>query len=253
VTLVDNSERGDPTGFSRQIHEANPQVRCLKAPRNLGYFGGANYGLKQYLASSELPDWVIISNVDIEFREGQFFTDLKRLESIDCLGVVAPCIWSARWKRDLNPKICERPTRGRMLFYRVVLGNFYLQTAYELLSVSKNALRAWARPVLDWIRRPSEQEKAKDSLESIYAPHGSCIVFSKKYFGTGGNLDYSVFLFGEEIFVAESARKLGLVVQYCPQLRVCDEEHASTGIIRSRLVARHLKDATDYLVENYFA
>src|SRR5580692_8909393 len=68
VILVDNSERGDPDTFSRQIQEANPQIRCLEAPRNLGYFGGAHYGLKQYLASSEWPDWVIVCNVDIEFR-----------------------------------------------------------------------------------------------------------------------------------------------------------------------------------------
>src|SRR5882762_158509 len=66
VILVDNSERGNPDGFPRQIRAASPQIRYLEAPRNLGYFGGANYGLKQYLAGSELPDWVIVCNVDIE-------------------------------------------------------------------------------------------------------------------------------------------------------------------------------------------
>ena len=30
VILVDNSERRDPDGFSRQIREANPQIRCLE-------------------------------------------------------------------------------------------------------------------------------------------------------------------------------------------------------------------------------
>src|SRR6266700_1865630 len=142
VILVDNSERDDPDGFSRQILEANPQIRCIEAPRNLGYFGGADHGLKQYLASSELPDWVIVCNVDIEFRDPQFFTALRELESVESLGVVAPCIWSARWKRDLNPKIAQRPTKGRMLFYKFILGNYYLQTIYELLSVFKNGLKA---------------------------------------------------------------------------------------------------------------
>src|SRR6266516_980936 len=86
VMFVDNSERGDADTFSRQIHEANPQIRCLEAPRNLGYFGGAFYGLKQYLASSELPDWVIVCNVDIEFLDSRFFSTLRELESTRSLG-----------------------------------------------------------------------------------------------------------------------------------------------------------------------
>src|SRR6266567_442626 len=252
VILVDNSERDDPDGFSRQILEANPQIRCIEAPRNLGYFGGADHGLKQYLASSELPDWVIVCNVDIEFRDPQFFTALRELESVESLGVVAPCIWSARWKRDLNPKIAQRPTKGRMLFYKFILGNYYLQTIYELLSVFKNGLKASLRLVLARFRGSQGERKQRDTMPPIYAPHGSCIIFSQRYFRNAGSLEYSMFLFGEEIFVAESARKLGLSVMYCSQLTVLDKENAYTGVIRTSKVARHLKDATDHVVQNYF-
>jgi hypothetical protein len=79
------------------------------------------------------------------------------------------------------------------------------------------------------------------------------MIFSRRYFRAGGNFEYSVFLFGEEIFVAETAKGLGLAVRYCPWLGVLDNEHASTGIIRSRKVAGYMKDATNYLVEHYFA
>ncbi len=250
--LVDNSERSDPDGFSRRIHETNPQIRCLQAPCNLGYFGGANYGLNQYLASSELPDWVIVCNVDIEFLDSRFFSTLRELESTRSLGVVAPRIWSARWKRDLNPKISERPTRRRMLFYRIVLGNYYLQTAYEFLSILKNALRTWTRLLRARFSGDQEHEKTSHIVTSIYAPHGSCMIHNKRYFTAGGSLEYSVFLFGEEIFVAETVKKLGLTVGYCPQLWVLDNEHASTGIIRSRKTATYLKEATRYLAETFF-
>ncbi len=247
VILVDNSERGHPDGFSRQIHEANPQIRCLEAPRNLGYFGGANYGLKQYLASSEMPDWVIVCNVDIEFRDEQFFRSLKELESTESLGVIAPRIWSARWKRDLNPKIIERPSKGRMLFYKVIFGNYFLQVAYEILSFLKGSLRARIG------EKAPEDQGQQNGTVAIYAAHGSCMIFSRAYFVAGGSLEYSVFLFGEEIFVAETAKRLRLAVSYCPWLHVLDNEHASTGIIRSRKIAGYMKDATNYLVEHYFA
>ncbi len=245
--LVDNSERGDSGGFSRRVNENNPQIRCLQAPRNLGYFGGANYGLKRYLAISELPDWVIVCNVDIEFSDNQFFSALQGLKSTESLGVVAPRIWSARSKRDLNPKISQRPSKGRMLFYKVIFGNYFLQMAYEVLSFLKGSLRAQI------VEKLPEDQRPENGVVPIYAAHGSCMIFSRRYFIAGGSLEYSVFLFGEEIFVAETAKRLGLAVGFCPWLYVLDNEHASTGIIRSRKVAGYMKDATNYLVEHYFA
>jgi hypothetical protein len=47
--------------------------------------------------------------------------------------------------------------------------------------------------------------------------------------------------------------RLGLSVSHCSWLWVLDTEHASTGIIRSRKIAGYMKDATNYLVEHYFA
>ena len=95
IVLVDNSERDDPEAFARMIHEVNPDIQCVRPPANLGYFGGANFGLKQYLVDFPLPQWVIICNVDIEFRDPGFFATLRQLEATGGIGVVAPRIWSA--------------------------------------------------------------------------------------------------------------------------------------------------------------
>lgn len=251
--LLDNTERGDPSEFFRRIGEANAKIKCLQAPRNLGYFGGANFGLGQYLVSAPLPEWVIVCNVDIEFRDSQFFSKLRELESRESLGVVAPRIWSARSKRNLNAKISQRPTNRRMIFYKVIFGNYYLQLVYEILSFLKEGLGVGIREGRALFRRHPEIDKQTKEASSIYAPHGSCMIFSRRYFKAGGNFEYSVFLFGEEIFVAETAMRLGLSISHCPWLWVLDTEHASTGIIRSRKIAGYMKDATNYLVEHYFA
>jgi GT2 family glycosyltransferase len=245
VILVDNSERNDSGAFLQRILEANPAARYLGTPQNLGYFGGANYGLKRYLENRALPDWVIVCNVDIEFRDDDFFLGLGHFASIESLGVVAPRIWSARWKRDLNPKILQRPSKERMLFYRFVFGNFFVQTIYEMLSFAKNSMKTLLRECANEVR-PDR------NLSAIYAPHGSCMIFNRRYLKAAGGLEYSMFLFGEEIFVAETVKKLGLFVGHCPSLWVLDNEHASTGIIRSRKVAGYMRDATNYLVESYF-
>jgi len=254
VIVVDNSERDDPEAFARMIHAVNPDVQCVRAPANLGYFGGANFGLKQYLADFPLPEWVIICNVDIEFRDPTFFATLHQSNIADSVGVVGPRIWSARFQRDLNPKIKERPTKRRMSFYKVIFGNYYLQAAYEFLSVAKYGLTAQilsARAHL--LTRPGDNIPSGGSTP-IYASHGSCVIFNRRYFVSGGSIDYPVFLFGEEIFVAETARQLGLSVVHCPQLWVFDKEHASTGgAMRSRKVAAYMNEATRYLVQKYFA
>jgi GT2 family glycosyltransferase len=254
VIFVDNSERDDPEAFTRMIHAVNPDVQCLQAPANLGYFGGANFGLKQYLADFPLPEWVIICNVDIEFRDPGFFVTLRQLEATGGIGVVGPRIWSATFQRDVNPKITQRPTRRRMFFYEVIFGNYYLQAAYEILSVAKYGLKRQIRSALaHFLKRPAHNTTSSGSTP-IYAAHGSCMILNRRYFVSGGSIEYPVFLFGEEIFVAETARQLGLLVVHCPQLWVFDKEHASTGgALRSRRVAGYMNEATRYLAQKYFA
>lgn len=253
AVFVDNSERDNPEGFARMIHAVNPDVQCVKAPANLGYFGGANFGLKSYLAHSPLPEWVIICNVDIEFRDPRFFATLRELEGTEGIGVVGPKIWSARFQRDVNPKIKERPTRRRMLFYKVIFGNYYLQAAYEFVSAAKYGLKAQIRGARARMLKQPEDNVPSNGSHPIYASHGSCMIFNRRYFVAGGSIEYPVFLFGEEIFVAETARQLGLSVVHCPQLWVFDKEHASTGgATRSRKVAGYMNEATQYLVQKYF-
>lgn len=254
VVFVDNSEGDDSEAFARMIHGVNPDIQCVRAPANLGYFGGANLGLKKYLAESPLPQWVIICNVDIEFRDLGFFDTLRQLEADGNIGVVAPRIWSAKFQRDLNPKITQRPTRRRMFFYKVIFGNYYLQAAYEILSVVKYGVKRQIRSALSRFLKQPEHDTTNGGSVPIYASHGSCMIFNRRYFASGGSIEYPVFLFGEEIFVAETARQLGLLVVHCPQLWVFDKEHASTGgALRSRRVAGYMNEATRYLVQKYFA
>jgi GT2 family glycosyltransferase len=253
VLLVDNSERDDPDAFARRIHAVNPDVECVAAPSNLGYFGGASFGLKKYLARLALPEWVIICNVDIEFRDPSFFSTLHKSNLPDSVGVIGPQIWSATYQRDVNPKIKQRPTKRRMLFYRIVFGNFYLQGVYELLSVAKYWMKKQFRNL-----RNGEGKAGADLPASanamIYAAHGSCMILNRRYFLAGGTVDYPVFLFGEEIFVAETSRQLGLSTIHFPRLWVFDREHASTkGALRSRKVAGYMNEATQYLLQRYFA
>lgn len=257
--IVDNTERKTSEDFFLRLKAVNSEILCFKAPKNLGYFGGAHYGLTKFLEERNFPDWVIVSNVDIEFKDKNFITNIKDLITSENIGVVAPSIWSNRSLRDLNPRLVNRITPKRMAFYKKLFSNFYLGNLYELLAAVKHFLKfLWnhkVTPALKPTTRRINSSLPSNSPEilEIYAPQGSCIIFSKEFFRRGGTLDYPLFLFYEEIYVAETALKLGLRVIYYPTIKMWHNDHISTGMIRSRKVAAYVAESAKYIAETYFS
>ncbi len=238
VLIVDNTPRasddipwmgkGDPS-----------QVEWIVAPKNLGYFGGADFGLSHYLSRAPLPEWTIVSNVDLDFSDTDFLTALTSLHLPDDCSVVAPSIRSTRNGREQNPYMVARPSAARMRWIKWVTATPRRLLAYEFGTQLKGRMIG-ALGTTGHFPQP------------IYAPHGSCLLFHKRYFERGGTLKHSCFLFGEEIFVAESARRLGLRVWFEPSLKLLHREHETTGVIRNRAMAAHVARASAHCADTYF-
>jgi GT2 family glycosyltransferase len=86
----------------------------------------------------------------------------------------------------------------------------------------------------------------------IYAPQGAFIAFHRSYFERGGTLDHGAFLFGEEIFVAETARRLGMTVMYDPALVIEHTERSTAAGLFNRNTSRYRKQASRYLAKTFF-
>jgi len=255
TVLVDNSDGPPERELGQQLRGAGTSVLYVRAPRNLGYFCGADYGLRQYVAAHGDPDWVVVSNVDIRFDDPSCLNRLQDLPASDDIGIVAPSIWSRRSRRDLNPRMRQRPSTTAMHMYKLVFGSWLTLNAYELLAAAKHATKYVIRHyIVDSLRQSPSDGAAgrRHSLETIYAPQGSCVIFSKRFFERGGSLEYPSFLFGEEVYVAETARQLGLRVIYHPGIRVSHDDHSSTGLVRSPRVARLVKASARYIADRYF-
>ncbi|MHB1361565.1 MAG: glycosyltransferase family protein [Thermoleophilia bacterium] len=249
IRLVDNTQRGpaDFESFSEKIRGVNSDVICLQTVGNPGYFGGARMALDSFLQGHErMPEWVIVSNVDIEFPDNTLVAELDRLNGIDDLGIIAPAILSADTKIDINPIFVKRPSKMRMKFYKTVFSNYYSGNLYEALSLLKSNVNK-SRVINGSGRGEAPSERF------IYAPHGSCIIFTKRYFSRGGTLAFPPILFNEEIFVAEAALRLGLRVLYDPKIRIVHAGHVSTGRFRSREVASLFAESSKYVTETYFS
>ena len=262
VVLVDNSEDTDSEALFEALKQEDPNIECIKAPSNPGYFGGAHYGLKIYLETHDLPDWIVVSNVDLVIEDGMFFERLAELELSDRVGIIAPSIWSNHWRMDRNPKMLSRPAVKTMHRYKLIYRNYVVLIAYQALGRIKSLLRkklgnnspSLVRSLLKPVESQNgfEESGIRQDILPIYAPHGSLMIFSKRFFTEGGDINYPCFLFMEEIYVAEIARRLNLDVVYVPTLRIIHNDHVSTGIIRSPQMARHMYDSAVYIADKYF-
>ena len=197
---------------------------------NPGYFGGIRRQMVEHDPAEY--DYSIISNVDITVDE-DFFVRLAGHTCTDDTGWIAPQVWSQAEQRDRNPKILERYALRKLqilrLFYRFpILDTLYTRTFYR--------------------KKKYERHEAGD----IYAGHGSFIILTRRYFEQCGIINYPVFLFCEEIYLAEQCRQAGLRVSYDPTLRVCDSEHASTGRMRHSFYCRCNYEAMQYIISTYY-
>jgi GT2 family glycosyltransferase len=247
LIIADNSTSAEEVAPIRAAIQGFADVELLESPTNRGYFGGARFALDRYLAQGhKLPDWVIVCNHDILIEDKDFFTKLLR-EDPKTAGVIAPCIQALPGRVDQNPFMRHRPSRLRWTQLRFISSHYAVAAIWDWFWRRKSALRSRLRR---W--RPKSFLRDPTRRESIYAAQGSFFIFSRRYFETGGFLDGNLFLYGEEISVAEICRSLRLPVVYEPSLWVLHNEHQSTGTILNRFTYECQKNALQYLTSRYW-
>jgi GT2 family glycosyltransferase len=257
VIVVDNSVPPKTDNPLRRALDSDARISIMYPGRNLGYFGGAAWALRKYASRLGLPEWIIVSNTDICLVQPDFLAHLREFHSAAPHAIVAPAIYSELSKRDLNPYMRTRPTRSRMKRLKLLFRYLPVASTYHILAFAKAFLLKNYRNLRSaTVARAGSVVNANQKTllpQQIYAPHGSFVVFSRRYFESGGTLDHGVFLCGEEFFIAETARRLGLQVIYDPRLAVIHKEHATLGRYTSRRLLKFQREATHYVTDTFFS
>ena len=68
----------------------------------------------------------------------------------------------------------------------------------------------------------------------------------------GENLDHPTFLYGEELFIAERAARLGMKVIYDDRYQVLHAEHITTSKMTSEFRAKTLKESLISFIKYYY-
>jgi GT2 family glycosyltransferase len=197
---------------------------------NPGYFGA----IKQLMEKNDIRkyDYCIISNVDLTI-EDNFFHKLAEYDCPSDIGWIAPQIWSQEEGRDRNPESVYRYSLSqirilKLLYKYPLLDSLYTKTFYQRKK---------------YVSKPAGQ---------IYAGHGSFIILTSMYFEKCGIIDYPIFLYGEEIYLAEQCRNAKLKVIYNPDLKVYDYEHISTSTMKRSFNYQCRYKAIQYVLNNFY-
>ena len=243
LAVVDNSPPPGAGGMSDSIKK-DPRVRAIASGKNLGYFGGAAAALSDHLKTHPMPEWVIVSNPDVYFPDRGVLQRLFDSHRGDAPAVVAPSIRTKGSSVEQNPYMRVRPGRFRMHVYSWIFSAYPIDVVYQGLSwIKHRALEAASR---------EGSAAPATSPEKIYAPQGAFIAFHRSYFQRGGTLEHGAFLFGEEIFVAETARRLGMTILYDPTLVIEHTERSTGAGLFNRQNSRFRRQASRYLARTFF-
>jgi GT2 family glycosyltransferase len=206
---------------------------------NLGFYGGARAAFERNVASHGLPEWLLISNVDIRFSDPQFALKLLAIESAMVLAPQIkrehPCGVRSSFLFE-NPLHRTRPSRAWMSQRIWLCEHFQAYSMYERV---RFAMGRYAVP-------------AVAAGGEIYSPFGALIAFHRSYFEAGASLVHPAFLFTEEIFVAEEVRRVGGKVIFAPQIGATHLGSASLRSVPSKQQAIWAAESLRAVREAYF-
>lgn len=179
---------------------------------NKGFGYGNNVGTEYVMENYEF-EYLILSNSDIHVKK------IKALDKLeDDMAVIAPYTHLPEGKVQ-NPNI---PWRINCMFD-------LLKKAYDTDSRIRLAIpHMMTRLSREFFK--IYRLFVRKNFYKIYSCHGSFIIFTKKaverlfpFF------DDRMFLYNEELYLAENCRKKDVSVYYCPQIDILHLEGASTG------------------------
>lgn len=219
--------------------DPHPRATIVRPRRNLGYLGGCAYAFDWWCTVyGGPPPWLGVVNTDLEFDHDAFTTLLGGVLP-EPLGVVAPAVRLPDGTHQ-NPYLLQRPRAAHILLMRAIYRAPWLTWIWT-------QAHHVARHV-----RPRSRATAVRRRERIYAPHGSAMFIRRRFFDCGGTLQFGSFMFGEEVHIAEQARRAGLTVLYEPACRVLHKANAVLGKLPSSMNRAWRAESVDYLWSQYF-
>ena len=216
--MVDNASKEDEASI---ISEQYPHVKVIHSPRNLGFAGGNNLGIKEAKGR-----YILLINNDTYFKDFHIDPLIERLEASEKIGIVCPKL---RFAWSNNPI------------------QFAGYTPLSPITMRNQAIGFCEE----------DKEQYNTAHPTPYA-HGAAMLIKREAIAKVGLMPECFFLYYEELDWSMMFARKGYEIWYDPACTVFHKESQTTGqnsplrtyyITRNRLllVKRNYKGINKYL------
>ena len=195
--------------------DKNINFKLLLLEKNLGYFSAIN----EALASINIQNYcfIIVANNDIIFHP-HFFQNLVAKTYGENVYVICPDVVKPNGDHQ-NPHVLKKFN----FFQRLRLDLYYSNYYVAILLV---ALRDLINPVRIRVKY--------EGITEMHMGIGAIYILTSAFFFKNVNLNFPLFLYGEEAFLSRQVHDTGGVLLYDPTLIVNHLESASLSKIQSK-------------------
>ena len=217
------------------IHSIASKHKCdYIGIMNKGYSYGNNKGI-EYANQNYEYKYIIVANPDTELVK---FSKMVIDKNKSC--VIGPQIVNLNGKNQ-NPLLFRRNRLSETLFYYGYLKD------NSILRLFASIINRANREMVLLIMKMKNKH-----IYSVYALHGSFVIFPKSVISTIGlPYDDRIFLFSEEIVLAEKLKKNDIKNVVCNELTVQHKENNSMKFVENRKMYDYSKQATIFIYTHY--
>lgn len=226
VVIVDNAS---PNGSGKKLEELflnNKNVDVILSNNNTGYAKGNNLGIR-YALEKYSPDFIILANNDIEFKQNNFLELLKESFQKKNFDILGPDIFVPETGIHQNPKQSNSYTIEQV--QKINNNSRRLLNQNKLLFSFRANLKRVSKLRKFVIQRRKATSIKKDIVQLNIVLHGSLLVFSKKFFDKMVvPFDEKTFFYFETEILDRKMKELNMIAKYDPSMLVYHHQNTST-------------------------
>jgi N-acetylglucosaminyl-diphospho-decaprenol L-rhamnosyltransferase len=225
VVVVENGAPGSTEAALASLLEKPSPVRIVRPGRNVGYGGGVNRGLAALAAEPSPPQWVLVSNADLEVHPGALDSLRAVLEAHPAWAIVGPRVFADTG--DVYPSVRAFPS---------------------FTDAAGHALLGLFKPDNPFTRRYNPGAPDGDAVTAADWVSGSCFMARREALEELGGFDEAYFMYLEDTDLCWRAHHAGWGVGFAGTAAVTHVQGVSTARHPYRMMVAHHRSALRFTV-----
>jgi GT2 family glycosyltransferase len=234
IGIANNASSENSSKSLKKIKQkSNLDIKIVNHKKNYYYWPAIKKMISNFYEEQKAyPDWVLICNNDITFPDKNFFSELKKIDSKK-YPIIGPKIINSSGL-NLNPFMVKPLSELEKIYWKIYFISYPISI---IISKIKKLIIT---------RKSKTNSENLISSKQVYAIHGSAMLLSNHFFERGGFIDDNFEMYGEEVSIADTAKKIGLPITYLPKLLIIHNEHTSTKKVDNKLLFLKARESYKY-------